>query len=307
MRRWLLEWMLSKSRRKPQERMSQGLFVRALLTVLLCDVMSKQGSLIYITDSSEAPLKRLIAACLYIPQLELSHIGLVVLTAREAYLPRDLTTAESHRWFPDGIDVDTIANRLDSECRLCLIDADLRVLAENIARFRLKRLRKTQKVYLALHAIGRPAHYSEITEVYNSLFPDRPATERSIHSVLSCEEHGVVWIGVRGTFALKEWGYERPSKSLFEAVAEVVQKRYAETRKPVPFTVITAEIAKYRKVVNRTSLIFAAHCNPSLRRISNDYFIPKGPGEQTQDEVSANELDKILQEFQKRSSAEGRS
>ena len=152
-----------------------------------------------------------------------------------------------------------------------------------------------------MRAIGRPAHYSEITEVYNALFPDRPATEHNIHSFLSREEHGVVWIGVRGTFALKEWGYERPSKSLYEAVAEVVQKRWKETGKPVPFTVITAEIARYRKVVKPSSLIFATHCNPRLRRVSNDSFIPKDHVDKTQDEVSADELDKILQEFQKRS------
>ena len=102
MRRWLLKWMLSKSCRKPQEHVTQGRFVRALLTALLCDVMSKQGSLIYNTDSPEAPLKRLIATCLYIPQLELSHLGPVILAAQEAYLLKGFITLKSCERLPEG-------------------------------------------------------------------------------------------------------------------------------------------------------------------------------------------------------------
>jgi len=86
----------------------------------------------------------------------------------------------------------------------------LQFLAESIIRFRLKRLNKEQKVYLALRTIGKPAHSAKITEVYNSLFPEHPSTEYNLHAVLSLEKYGVVWIGIRSTFALKEWGYEHP-------------------------------------------------------------------------------------------------
>jgi hypothetical protein len=199
----------------------------------------------------------------------------------------------------EDIDADSIATHLESERQLCLTHNDLRTLAESLSQFRRKHLTKGQKAYLALRAIGRPAHSSEITEVYNSLFPDQPSTERNIHAVLSREEHGIVWIGVRSTFALKEWGYEHPSKSLFDTVTEIVKERYKETAQPVPFTVVVAEMGKHRQVVNPSSLTIATHCNPNLRRVGKDSFVPREPTEKIQEEISAEELDRILREFEK--------
>jgi hypothetical protein len=109
----------------------------------------------------------------------------------------------------------------------------------------------------------------------------------------------VVWIGIRSTFALKEWGYEHPSKSLFDSVTEIVEERYKETAQPVPFGVIVAEMGKSRQIVNPSSLTIAAHCNPSLRRVGKESFVPKEPTEEIREEVSAEELDRILREFEK--------
>ena len=270
---------------------------RPFLIALLCDFMDESGSLIVTANSSKAPLRKFLAKCGRIPCVELSQIGLSILAASS----KDLSLLKSSEWFPNEIDADIIANRLESEGQIALTNRDMKVLAESVARFRRKRLSKAQKVYLALRAIGRPAHYSRIAEAYNSLFPDHPSTEDNIHAILSREQYGVVWIGVRGTFALREWGYEHPSKSLYEAVTEIVQERFRETSRPVPFTVIAAEIGKYRTVVKTSSLAFAAYCNPSLQQVSKDSFIPRGPNDQVQEEISAEELDRILREFQERS------
>jgi hypothetical protein len=108
----------------------------------------------------------------------------------------------------------------------------------------------------------------------------------------------VVWIGVRGTYALKEWGYERPSKGLFEAVADIVENRYEATGTPVPFAVIAAEMGKLRRVVKLSSLTFATHCNPRLRRVSGDSFVPRAPDDEVVEEIAEDELDRILQEFE---------
>ncbi|MBU4511536.1 hypothetical protein KJ830_10895, partial [bacterium] len=145
--------------------------------------------------------------------------------------------------------------------------------------------------------IGKPAHSAKITEVYNSLFPDQPSTEHNIHAVLSYEKYGVVWIGIHSTFALKEWGYEHPPATLFDTVTKIVEEKYKETAQPVPFTIIVAEMGKYRQVVKNSSLTIALHYNPNLRRIGKNSFIPKKPDEETQEDIFAEELDRILREF----------
>jgi len=270
-------------------------FPQAFLGAILCQVMDKSGSLVIDADSSHIHLMEFLAEHARIPYVNLSDIGLMILASS----PSDLTELKSSLDFPSMIDTHAIAAHLEFNSPVPFIASDVRKLADNMAQFNRKHLDGIQRVYLALRVLGRPAHYSEITEVHNSLFPDCYSTERNVHAVLSREQYGIVWIGVRGTFALKEWGYERPSKSLFEAVTEIVKKKFKETGKPVPFTVIAAEVGKYRKIVKPASLVFATHFNPNLRRVSKDFFIPKSPDDQIQEEISLEELDKILQEFQR--------
>jgi len=269
--------------------------VRDFSTALICSVISKQGNLIVPKDSPERFLSSFLAKCVGVPQAEFPYSKKLILGAS----PKDVTLPKSTGVIPEDIDTDSIANRLESQRQLCIIGNDLKSLAENIAQFRRKRLTKGQKAYLALRAIGRPAHCSEITGVYNSFFPDQPYTEHNLHAVLGREQYGVVWIGIRSTFALREWGYQHPSKGLFDAVTEIVQEKYEDTSQPVPFTVIVAEMGKRRQVVNPTSLTIATYCNQNLRRVSKDSFIPKERSEETQEQISGEELDRILREFEK--------
>jgi hypothetical protein len=223
----------------------------------------------------------------------LSNIKMVILGA----LPEDAMLPKSSSSIFEDIDVASIVSRWESEGRLCLIKSDLQTLAESISRFRRRQFNKGQKVYLALRTIGKPAHSAKIAEVYNYLFPDYPSTDHNIHAVLSHEKYGVVWIGIRSTFALKEWGYEHPSETLFDTVTKIVEEKYKETSQPVPFEIIVTEMGKYRQFVNHNSLTIAADCNPNLRRIGKNSFIPKEPGEETQEEILAEKLDIILREF----------
>ncbi len=244
-------------------------FSRALIYY----IMSKQGSLMVKTDSPEMLTIGFLSKCSRVPYATLSHINLVILGA----LPEDTILVKPRRLLLDNIDSVSIINQWESESRFCLIKRDLKFLAESIIRFRLSRLNKEQKVYLVLRAIGKPAHSAKITEVYNSLFPEHPSTEYNIYAVLGREKYGVVWIGIRSTFALKEWGYEHPSKTLFNTVTKIVEKKYKETTRPVPFTVIVAEMGKYRQVVRNSSLTIASYRNPNLRHIDKNSFIPKKP------------------------------
>lgn len=246
-------------------------FSRALIYY----IMSKQGSLMVKTDSPEMLTIGFLSKCSRVPYATLSHINLAIL----GVLPEDTILLKPWRLLLDNIDSVSIINQWESEGRFCLIKRDLKFLAESIIRFRLSRLNKEQKVYLVLQTIGKPAHSAKITEVYNSLFPSHQSTEHNIYAVLSREKYGVVWIGIRSTFALKEWGYEHPSKTLFNTVTKIVEKKYKETTRPVSFTVIVAEMGKYRQVVRNSSLTIASYRNPNLRRIGKNSFIPKKPDE----------------------------
>ena len=124
------------------------------------------------------------------------------------------------------------------------------------------------------------------------------SSTNSIHAVLSRETQGIVWVGQRGTFALREWGYERPALGLFDAVTAIVTDKYAEIGKPVPLNVIRAELPQYRDFVKETSLIFATSMNEQLRQVGKDAFVPKDPSEEPEEVgISDDELDLVLKQF----------
>jgi hypothetical protein len=56
-------------------------------------------------------------------------------------------------------------------------------------------------------------------------------------------------------------------------------------------------MGKYRQFVNHNSLTIAVHCNPNLRRVGKNSFIPRELGEEKQEEIFAEELDRIIREF----------
>ncbi|MFH1485957.1 MAG: sigma factor-like helix-turn-helix DNA-binding protein [Chloroflexota bacterium] len=242
--------------------------VRPFLALLLCDVLRRKGSLVCAADDPETALRRFAARCTGLPQAELPGTRLVILGASK----EDIVPLGSTEWASDQIDSGTIAGQLDG--RVCLVADDVRTVAEGMAQLALRRMKKARRVYLALQRIGEPAQVSQVAAVYKSMFPNDGSTEHNIHATLCRKKYGIVWAGARRTYALKEWGYEPPSKGFFDAAAEIVQKMFKQTGKPVPFTVIENEMGKYRQIINPTSLTLAASRNPRLRRVSKDSFVP---------------------------------
>lgn len=58
-------------------------------------------------------------------------------------------------------------------------------------------------------------------------------------------------------------------------------------------------MGRYRRIVNRNSLVIASHCNPGLYRIGKNSFIPKDNIEEIQeDENFENKLDRVLKEIE---------
>lgn len=266
---------------------------RPFLSALLCDVLCNAGSLLIQRNSKRGRLVPFMAKCAGIPCDFLKELGLVLLGA----VAGELGPVLSRKNFQEGIEESQILIRLKSTGVIYLAARDEKLLVRCLMERHRRKLSKTQRIFLALQKIGRPAHYSEITEIHNHIFPDRSCDDRSIHSALSMGKHDIVWIGIKGTFALKEWGYERPSKRLFDAVAEIVERVYRVTNRPVAWNAIAAEIANYRRVINRTSLIFAVHLNPRIQRAGDGLFLPSDSEDQNEDGCDARRLDMILKEF----------
>lgn len=265
------------------------------LTAFLYDFMDNSGSLIIDINSCKVALRGFLSKCAGIPQLKFSEIGLIALATSS----KDVGSLKSSSSIQNNINPEFIAYFLESRSKISFPSKDIRKLANKIALLRQSKLTKAQRVYLALRAIGKPAHYTTVVRIYNSLWPEQAMNEHSVHAILSRQIYGIVWIGIKGTYALKEWGYERPSMTIFETVTEIVRKKYEEIGAPVPKAVIIAEMGKYRRQINAASIAIAIYCNPGLKQMSKYTFIPRGPDDQVQDEISLNELDKIFKEFEK--------
>lgn len=271
----------------------QEVLIRPFLKALIYDVLSRGGRLIYEIDS-QCPVRVLIAKCLGIPCVKIPDsrlfiMGLSLKDFGEVSYPKYAhNTCSAIEW-------------IESKIGLVLVKNDLEKLSEVIDSRRPKHLPVREKLRAVLESIGHPAHYSEIAEVYNELFPEDARTEAHVNSVLHgrrCKDNGIVWIGARGMFALKDWGYKRPRHSLQKTVVNIAQKLYRDTHKPVRFEVIVAELGKHRKFVKHSSLQTAIKSNPGLERVSRELFVPKKSKRIYTKRISGDSLDKILQRFE---------
>jgi len=282
---------------KSWKRIWHSSFGPRFVPLLLIYALNRKGSLI-----ASSNLRReieFICKCLNVPLWIFPHTNLLIIGIidGEINLPENL-------WM-DLFNKETVVNHLCDYLPLQLTRNDIETIARILIPTILKRLTKVQKVYLALNQIGRPAHFAEVSSVYMDLFPEDYSTEHSIHAALLWEKDGIVWIGAKGTFALEEWGFERPSLSLQDTITKIVSEKYQETGNPVPFIVIQAEIGKYRKFVNLNSIFIASHCNPELKAVHNECFIPIGEAVE-ENEVDDDKLDRILAEFEMKTKGDNR-
>jgi hypothetical protein len=265
------------------------------IKALLIDFFKSKGSLVIDRNTSTTPMRLFLTKCLEIPTLKLSNIGLTVLTFNK----NDINYFKSKIKFPNNVNLTTIEKQFESKENFPLSKKDIKFLSKKTYEFMLKKLTLVQKVYIALHAIGKPSHFTKISDAFNSMWPEKTTTEHSIHNALAKQKSGIVWIGIKGTYALKEWGYEKPSMPLFNTISEIVKKKYRELSSPVPYTVILAELGKYRKIVKPASIAIATQCNPDLIKVGKNSFIPKDESQDVYREQSLDELDKIFKAFKK--------
>lgn len=139
---------------------------------------------------------------------------------------------------------------------------------------------RPKMLYNALLSLGRDAHYREIAERCNQLFPSKKSLVGNWHTALSyCaqpsrEYYGIVWIGEKGVYGLREHGYSRPTCSLFEAVTQIVEDKFAEAQLPVSEEIVVIELKKYRRKFNLNSVKMALSFNDKLEAVDGGY-IPK--------------------------------
>jgi len=259
------------------------------------DFFHESGNLLIENKSPKGAFRSFLAKCIGIPCLELRRLNVSII----GLLPKEAKLLQNEKWDLPWINKSEIFNYFDFNLRLPLSKIDVQTLAYKIVQFREKYLSLGKKAYIALRSIGRPAHYSEITKRFNSIWPNNQISEINIHNCLSKRGNNIVWIGIKGTFALREWGFERPSNTLFKTIEDIVQKRFKETKQPVPFSVIVAELGKYRKIVHPQSLLIATHSNPGIKMVLKDLFVPREFKIEPSEAIPAEELDELFKEFRK--------
>lgn len=287
-------WALGHGRGRGSRRV--GLlypFLRATIYAWVKQRSDLLGPGVIPTEVDRAHLK-FLAKCLDIPCAQPPWLHTIMLGVTDDVLIDLTDTCPLSRC----TDVEYVTTRLSA----AFPPGEARCLARAYVQHRLLHLNKAQRVYVVLRKIGRPAHYTSIVHEYLGMFPnDTDASEHNIHAVLLREQHGVVLIGARGTFALEEWGYKRPARGLFQAVEQIIKERYAQSGQPVPMQVIMAEVAKERGIAKPASVAFAARLNPTIKPVQGDRFVPvveeRGVGAEGAQGLSPEELDNVLQDF----------
>lgn len=272
---------------------------RGYVAALLSEVMRKRGSPFFDNEHPAAPAVCGVAQLLGIPYARTKWGNFLIFGMSKF----NFSTRGQSASVAEYIDLDVVCQQLDTGELSWLPGDIIPAVAQVVVKERLKRLNKPEKVYLTLREIGRPAHFSEVSGAYNDIFPDDPTREHNVHAILSrcaapdTEQYGIVWVGVKGTYALKEHGYERPKLGIFEAVTKIVADKYAETGKSVHISVITTELGKYRQFINSTSLAHATGFNDRIEQVSKDYFIPKAARPEVPVEDKSDEQSRIFREF----------
>lgn len=243
--------------------------LRPLASALLRSWVDGAPKLLVPADSAAANTTCFLAVCLGIPTEHLPKLGFAVLGGAGS-LRR---VGMAGRCLQD-LDPGAVAEELEREGDVPLDGGEVLGLANAIVDHRRRTSPKQIRVRIALQSIGHPAYYSEVADVCREMWPEDDASDHNTHALLAHQACGVVWTGVRGTYALKDWGYERPSMPLLDLTVEVVNRRYRQTRRPVPFAVIATEVAKKRKLVNPESIRFCVNLNERLRRVPGDAFVP---------------------------------
>lgn len=123
--------------------------------------------------------------------------------------------------------------------------------------------RMGDKIFLILKQVGKPLHFTAITEQINQAKIDhKVAYPATIHNELILDERYVL-VG-RGMYALREWGYEPGT------VLEVVAKVLAEAGRPMTRDEIVQTVSQ-KRLVKKSTIHLALTNKARFARVAGRY------------------------------------
>ena len=247
---------------------------------IAADFVRSGGSLVF-DKRSITPPRRLLLNVLGLRTIHVKELGIDLITTI------DLSEFRSRLSSDDD-------HRSPSSLLPFLSQSDGKRVGDAQKEYRKGKLTRPQMLREALRSLGRAAHYHEIAEECNRLFPDAKATARNWHAALSwpaSEDLDIVWVGRKGMYGLKEHGYSRPDTDLFVAVAQIVEEQFAERQRPVSAEVVFGEISKRRREAIRSSVMMALSFNDRLEPVGRNGYVPKEHARGESAETSGSSLD----------------
>ena len=241
---------------------------------LASDFLRSGGSLL-VYESQKTPSQSLWCRVFGCDLESIDQLGIRIITKFDISGYRATLCDENYRARSD-------VNRLDALLPfLSKIDAQkLRTLEDEFWSHRkARRWSRPQMLQEALRTLGRAAHYQELSELCNQQFPENQTSTHSWHSALnlpSSEALGIVWIGRKGMYGLKEHGYSRPEMDLFETVTHIVEETFERTQQPVSEEVVVSELNKYRREAKLGSVKMALSFNDKIENVAPTSYVPKG-------------------------------
>jgi len=128
--------------------------------------------------------------------------------------------------------------------------------------------KRLHEIILALRELDEPAHYSKIAKTINAkLPPERHITDRAVHTRLTQHPELFVWVGLRGTYGLREWGLEQALP--YEDALEQILRQAGH---PLTFQQILAELPKFRPYYEESSIVLTLGTNERFRSFPGDTY-----------------------------------
>ena len=239
---------------------------------------AQSGGSLLIPQSSLTPRRILMTDSIGLNTAGISRLNLHFIGTDDSVVPYLNTFRPIEAWL-DTSEAEKTAQRRATLQFLSQHDGEQVAIAEN--EYRGKQVVKSQSRMLreALRTLGRAAHFQELAELCNQMFPENQTSIHNWHVALGrpeSEARGIVWIGRKGTFGLTEHGYTRPSIHLDEGIALIVEDIFAKTQTPVTDDVVFNELSKQRRELNLNSVKMALSFNDRLESVGNGRYVPKG-------------------------------
>ena len=277
-----------KAYRKLRHPSRNGHFLRAFAA----DFVQQGGSLI-IPESGITPRRKFLIERVGLQTAHIPALALYII-ADESDIALYRRTLRNVRSF---LEISLEAPCFTAIGALQFLSQHDSILVSNAEQeYRSRHISSTRPYMLreALRTLGRAAHFSEIAEVCNRMFPANQTTTHNWHAALGrrdSEHLGIVWIGIKGTYGLTDHGYSRPRSDLFAAVAEIVAKRFSESHQPVSFDFVLAELGKQRRELNRNSVTMALTFNDKVESVGNNEYAPRESGPSPSSDTRNTEYD----------------